>query len=134
MPDVAIAQAPTVLAAALFEHGLAELRGDSSAELGDDVIDRQNAASQNRSTRQSERRALLWLHDAQAILERINELGDAYETEVGYAVHRLQSGCVVLLNLDATGAQVGKFSVEVANQPGSLRLLVRRAGRALAEG
>src|SRR5215212_7264263 len=67
-------------------------------------------------------RLLLELEDAEGVLARVDDPGRPGKADVGDAVLGLEPGHVVVLDLDAAGAQLSHFGPDVGDLPGRLGL------------
>src|SRR5262245_6518851 len=74
---------------------------------------------------------MLELENAERVLAGIDDPGGPGETDVGDTVLRLQPWHVVVLDGDATGAQLGYLGADVCELPGCLGVLVCGASGAL---
>src|SRR5947209_3290687 len=78
-------------------------------------------------------RRLLQLDDPNAVLPRIDEPRHQPKRHLGHAVHGLQAGQVVVLDLHASRSERGELRREVFHAPGGLGLRIRGSDCALAD-
>src|SRR5690348_13476153 len=75
-------------------------------------------------TRPADRPRLFQLHDADAVLARVDEPCHASKANVCDSIDGLEARKVIFLNLDTSRAQASELLLEVSDAPSGLSLLI----------